>query len=98
VGAHHAEDVRTGEFPDVLDELLEPVPCPLRLFYRRQSRRARLVFRELGADQVKNRSHSFPKLDAVSLSGVSVLDQLVKMFLSIHLEHYEPNMRSEKER
>jgi len=34
VGAHHAEEVRTGELPGVLDKLLEPVPCPLRLLDR----------------------------------------------------------------
>jgi len=77
VGAHHAEDVRTGEFPGVLHELLEPVPRPLRLLDWRQSWCARLVFRELGADQVQNRGHSIPKLDAVGLPGVPVLDQLV---------------------
>jgi len=77
VGAHHADDVHAGEFPGVLDELREPVPRPLRLLDWRQLRHTRLVFRELGADQVKNRGHSFPKLDAIGLLGVPVLDQLV---------------------
>jgi len=83
--------VHADEFPGVLDKLLEPVPRPLRLLDWRQSRLTRLVFRELRADQVKNRGHSFPKLDAISLPGISVLDQLVKMLLGIHLEHYEPS-------
>jgi hypothetical protein len=94
--------VRTSEFPGVLDELLEPVPHPLRLLDWRQLRRAGLVFRELGADQIKNPGHSFPKLDAVGLLGVPVLDQLVEVLLSIDFEHYEPSRKSvhtqEKER
>jgi len=94
VGAHNAEDVRTSEFPGVLDELLEPVPCPLRLLDWRQLRRSGLVFRELRADQIKNRGHSFPKIDAVGLPGVPVLDQLVKVLLGIHFEHYKPSRRS----
>jgi len=91
VGAHHAEDVRTGEFPGVLDELLEPVPRPLRLLDWRQLRRTRLVFRELGANQVKNRGHSFTKLNVIGLPGVPVLDQLVQVFLSIHPEYCKPS-------
>jgi len=79
--------MRTGEFPGVLDELLEPVPRSLRLLDWRQFQRARLVFRELGADQVKNRGHSFPKLDAIGLPGVLILDQLVEVLLGVHLEH-----------
>jgi len=90
VGAYHAEDVRTGEFPGVLNKLLKPVPRSMRLLDRGQLRRAGLVFRELGADQVKNRGHSFPELDAVGLPGVSVLDQLVEVLLGIYFEHYEP--------
>jgi len=94
VGTHHAEDMRTGEFPSVLDKLLEPVPRPLRFLDRSQPQCAGLVFRELGADQIKNRGHSFPKLDAVGLPGVPVLDQLIEVLLGIHLEHYKPSRRS----
>ena len=94
MGAHHAEDMRAGELPGVLDELLEPVPCPLRLLDWRQPRRAELVFRKLGADQVQNRGYSFPKLNAVGLLGVPILVQLVKMLLGIHLKHYKPSRRS----
>jgi len=54
---------------------------------------AGLVLRELGADQIKNRGHSFPNLDAVGLPGVPVLDQLVEVLLSIHLEHCKPSRR-----
>jgi hypothetical protein len=79
--------VRTGEFPDILDKLLKPVPRSLRLLDRGQFRCAGLVFRELGADQVKNRGHSFPELDAVGLLGVPVLDQLVEVLLGIYFEH-----------
>jgi hypothetical protein len=59
----------------------------LRLLDRGQLRCAGLVFRELGADQVKNRGHSFPELDAVGLLGVPVLDQLVEVLLGIYFEH-----------
>jgi len=76
-----------------LERMLEPVPRPLRLLDWRQLRRAELVFRELGADQIKNRGHSVPKLDAVGLPGVPVLDQLVEVLLGIHLEHYKPSRR-----
>ena len=77
MGAHHAKDMCAGELPGVLDELLELVPRPLRLLNWRQSRRAGLVFRKLGADQVQNRGYSFPKLNAVGLPGVPILDQIV---------------------
>jgi len=82
-----------GKFPGVLDELLEPVPRSLRLLDWRQFRRARLVFRELGADQVKNRGHSFLKLDAIGLPGVPVLDQLIEVLLGVYLEHYKPSRK-----
>jgi len=87
VGTHRAEDVRTGELPGVLDKLLEPVPCPLRLLDRSQLRCAGLVFRELGADQIKHQGHSFPKLDAVGLPGVPVFDQLVEVLLGVYFEN-----------
>jgi len=85
--------VRTGELPGVLDKLLEPVPRPLRLFDWSQLLCAGLVFRELGADQIKNRGHFFLNLDAVGLPGVPVLDQLVEVLFGIHLEHYKPSRR-----
>ena len=91
MGAHHAEDVRAGEFLGVLNKLLKPVPRSLRLLNQGQLRRAGLVFRELGADQVKNRGHSFPELDAVGLPGVPVLDQLVEVLVGIYFEHCEPS-------
>ena len=69
--------MRTGELPGVLDKLLEPVPRPLRLLNWRQSRRAGLVFRKLGADQVQNQGYSFPKFNAVGLPGVPILDKIV---------------------
>ena len=94
MGAHHAEDVRTGEFPGVLDKLLKPVSRSLCLLDRGQFRCAGLVFRELGADQVKNRGHSFPELDAVGLPGVLVLDQFVDVLLGIYFEHCEPSRTS----
>jgi len=53
----------------------------------------RLVFRKLGADQVKNRGHSFPKLNAIGLLGIPVLDQLIQVLLGIHLEHCKPSRR-----
>jgi len=59
----------------------------LRLLDRSQLRCAGLVFRELGADQIKNWGHSFPKLDAVGLPGVPVLDQLVEVLLGVYFEH-----------
>jgi hypothetical protein len=102
VGTHHVEDVRTGKFPGVLDKLLKPVPRSLRLLDRGQPRCVGLVFWEFRADQVENRGHSFPDLDAVGLLGVPVLDQLVEVLLSIDFEHYEPSRKSvhtqEKER
>jgi len=69
--------MRAGELSGVLDELLELVPRPLRFLDWRQFRRAGLVFRKLGTDQVQNRGHSFTKPNAVSLPGVPILDQLV---------------------
>jgi len=94
VVAHHAEDVRTGKFLGVLDKLLKLAPRSLRLLDRGQPRCAGLVFRELGADQVKNRGHSFLDLDVVGLLGVPVLDQLVEVLLSIDFKHYEPSRKS----
>jgi len=87
VSAHHVEDVRAGEFPGVLDKLLEPVPRPLRLLDRSHLRCAGLVFRELGADRIKNLGHSIPKLDVVGLPGVPILDQLVQVLLGVYFEH-----------
>jgi hypothetical protein len=49
----------------------------LRLLDWRQSRRAGLVFRKLGADQVQNLGYSFPKFNAVGLLGVPILDHIV---------------------
>jgi len=86
--------MRTDKLPGVLDKLLKPVPRSLRLFDRGQLWCARLVFRELGADQVENGGHSFPDFDVVGLPGVSVLDQLVKVLLGINFKHYEPSRTS----
>ena len=96
MGTHHAEDVRLGKFPGVLDKLLKPAPCSLRLLDRGQPRCAGLVFGKLGANQVKNRDHTFPDLDTVGLPGVLVLDQLVEVFLGIDFKHYniKPSKRS----
>jgi len=88
VGTYHAEDVRLGKLPGVLDKLLKPAPHLLRLLDRGQPRCAGLVFGELGADQVENRGHSFLDLDTVGLPGVPVLDQLVEVLLSIDFKHY----------
>jgi len=93
MGAHHAEDVCSDELSAVLDKLLKPVPSPLRLLDRDQLRCAGLVLRELGADQIKYRGHSFPKLDAVGLLGVPVLDQLVEMLLSVYFEHWKSSRK-----
>jgi hypothetical protein len=96
VGTHHAEDVRLDKFPGVLDKLLKPAPRSLRLLDRGQPRCAGLVFGKLGANQVKNRDHTFPDLDTVGLPGVLVLDQLVEVFLGIDFKHYniKPSKRS----
>ena len=89
MGTHHAEDVRPGKLPGVLDELLKPTPRLLRLLDRGQPRCVGLVFGELGADQVEHRGHSFPDLDTVGLPGVPILDQLVEVLLSIDFKHYD---------
>ena len=49
MGAHHAEDVRAGELPGVLHELLEPIPRKLCLLDWRQLRRAGLIKSRTGA-------------------------------------------------
>ena len=96
VGTYHAKDVRTGKLPDVLDKLLKPAPRLLCLLDQGHPWCAGLIFEKLGADQVTNRGHSFPDLDAVVLPGVLVLDQLVEVLFSIDLKHYnkKPSKRS----
>ena len=88
MSTYHAENVRSGKLPGVLDELLKPAPRSLRLLDRGQFRRAGLVLEELGTDQIQYWGNSFPDLDAVRLPGVSFLDQLVEMLLSVDFKHY----------
>jgi len=97
VGAYHAEDVRSGKLPGILDELLKPAPCLLCLLDRGQFWCAGLVLGELGADQVKDRGNSFLDFDAVRLPGVSFLDQLIKMLLSIGFKHCGRDFKKNQE-
>jgi len=89
VGTYHAEDVRSGKLPGILDELLKPTPRLLRFFDRGQPRCTRLVLGELEADQVEYRGYSFPNLDIVGLPGVPILDQLVEVLISVDFKHYD---------
>jgi len=56
-----------------------------------------LVLGELGADQVKYRGNSFPKLDAVRLLGVPFLDQHIEMLLSVGFKHYGKDFKKNQE-
>ena len=98
VGTYHAEDVRSGELPSVLDEPLKPAPRLLRLLDWGHPRCAGLVFGELRADQVKHRGHSFPDLDTIGLPGVPVLDQLVEVLLGVNLKHYDKIIKENQAR
>ena len=52
MSAYHVEDVCSGKLPGILDELLKPAPCLLRLLNRGQLLCTGLVLGELGADQI----------------------------------------------
>ena len=97
MSAYHAEDVRSGKLPDILDELLKPAPRLLRLLDWGQLRCVGLVLGELGADQVKYRGNSFPELDAVRLPGVPFLDQLNEMCLSVGFKHCGKDFKKNQE-
>ena len=89
MSTYHAEDVRSGKFPGVLDELLKPAPRLLCLLDRGQFRRAGLVLGELGTDQVKYWGKSFPDPDVVCLPGVPFLYQLIEVLFSVDFKHYD---------
>jgi hypothetical protein len=89
VSTYHAEDVRSGEFSSVLDELLLPIPRLLRLLDWGQPRCAGLVFGELGADQVEHWGYSFLDLATIGLPRFPVLDHLVVVLLGVDFKHYD---------
>jgi len=89
VGAYHAEDVRSSKLPGILDKLLKPAPCLLRLLDKGQLWCVGLVLGEFGTDQVKYWGNSFTDLDAVHPLGVPFLDHLVQVLLSVDFQHYD---------
>ena len=89
MSAYHAEDVRSGELPGILDELLKPAPRLLRFLNWGQFRCAGLVLGLHGDDQVKYWSNSLLELDAVRLPGVPYLDQLLEVVVSVGFKHYD---------
>ena len=89
MGAYHAEDMRSGKLPNILDKLLKLAPRLVCLLDRGQFRCVGLVLGEFGTNQVKYWGNSFPDLDAVHLPGVSFHDQLVEVLLSVDFKHYD---------